>query len=237
MTVGDAILASIDSVDDFAEELYYRSDAAGPDFVDLRTAIHNLQNAFNDLHAEASDPDSLINGHNGAYLRRLTMLLEDSDVTLKQAKTLLEKYDNNNNNKSNNANAIAMENLDLAEKAKAIELVRAELVSQKLKIYNFLETVEIHNPRFQGGQALEGTHRDQRRETIQNKVDSVANRIFSRRRQGSPVSDTAQGDELWQEFQSELVKEGFDHEVLHKNKVSLSCPRSVDATCILKQSH
>ena len=217
MTVGDGILASIDSVDDFAEELYCRSDAAGPDFVDLRTAIHNLQNAFNDLHAEASDPDSLINGRNGAYLRRLTLLLEDSDVTLKQAKTLLGKYDGNS--KSNNAKATAMENLDSAEKAKAIELVRAELVSQKLKIYNFLETVEIHNPRFQGGQTLEGPHRDHRRETIQNKVDSVANRIFRRRRQGSPVSDDAKGDELWQEFQSELVKEGFDHEVLHKNKV------------------
>jgi len=219
MTVDDGILVSIDSVDDFAEELYCRSDAAGPDFVDLRTAIHNLQNAFNDLHAEARDPDSLINGHNGAYLRRLTLLLEDSDVALKQANTLLEKYDSN---KPNNANVIARENLDLAEKAKAIELVRTELVSQKLKIYNFLETVKIHNPRFKGDQASEATDHDQRRETIQNKVDSVANRIFGRRRQGPPVSDDVQGDELWQEFQSELVKEGFDHEVLHKNKEVLA---------------
>ncbi|KAK4226102.1 hypothetical protein QBC38DRAFT_367392 [Podospora fimiseda] len=217
MTVDDSILVSIESVDDFAEELYCRSDAAGPAFDNLRSAIHHLQNAFNDLHAEARDPESLINnGHNGAYVRRLTSLLEDSDVTLKQANTLLEKYDSN----KPNVDAILREKPDQTLKAQEIEVVRAELVSQKLKIYNFLETVEIHNPRFkEEHQALdETTDSDQRRAMIQNKVDAVANRIFQRRRQGSPTSRGDEGEELWQEFKSELVKEGFDHEVLHKNK-------------------
>jgi len=54
-------------------------------------------------------------------------------------------------------------------------------------------------------------------ETIKDKVDTVAERVFSRR-QSSFGNDE---DQLWREFKSELEKEGFSSEVLKKNKVVL----------------
>lgn len=55
-------------------------------------------------------------------------------------------------------------------------------------------------------------------ETIKDTVDTVAERVFSRR-QGNFGNDE---DQLWREFKSELEKEGFSSEVLKKNKVRIT---------------
>ena len=53
-------------------------------------------------------------------------------------------------------------------------------------------------------------------DAIQQKVDAIATRLFSR---PSNTSFSAGDDTLWQDFKSELEKEGFSPQVLHKHKV------------------
>lgn len=85
------------------------------------------------------------------------------------------------------------------------------------RIDGFLDAVQLQSratipPAAQDPSSLEG---------IKDKVDKVAQRVFSRRDSGFPEDE----DSLWREFKTELEEEGFSPEVLKKHKVR--CDRSL----------
>jgi len=209
-----------ESVDDSARQLYRRARAAGPEFDNLAASVRSFQTVINHLRQEAEDQDSLLHqyrsgddhdsdhGRNAVYVRQLTALLEDSDFTLKQVDTILERYGSGSN---------ARHETD-AEKGRKIDLIQNNVASQKDKIDLFLDTIQLHNP-VKTHNALENTDSRQL-DLIKDKVDAVASKIV--RARGSPVSDSE--EDVWQQFKAELEKEGFSSQVLHDHKVSDPVP-------------
>ena len=208
---------SVESVDALARQLYRRARNAGTDFVDLAIALRNLQTALRHLDAEAGDPDSLLcqsgpassESWDSVYARQLRSLVEDSDFALKQANTLLEKHGESPGSGP-----------DSAERARKTDLIRGDVISQTLKIDIFLDTVQLHNPT--NTQSVLENVDSQQMDTIKNKVDAIATRLFRERKGQSPTE--ADQEELWRSFKSELEREGFSPEVLRRNKVGSTSP-------------
>ena len=207
---------SIESVDALARQLFRRARNAGTDFVDLAIALRNLHSALKHLDAEAKDSDSLLcqsgpssESRDSVYARQLRSLVEDSDFALKQANTLLEKHGESPGS-----------GRDSAERARKTDLIRGDVVSQTLKIDIFLDTVQLHSPATTQ-RVLENADA-QKMDTIKNKVDAVATRLF-RERKGQSWTEGDE-DELWRSFRSELEREGFSPEVLRRNKVGSTSP-------------
>lgn len=208
---------SIESVDAFARQLYRRARNAGTDFVDLAIAVRNLHTALKHLDAEAKDLDSPLRqpSQGSVYARQLKSLVEDGDFALKQVNTLLERHGESTGNAHELGSGAARRDSDLAERARKIDLIRGDVISQTLKIDIFLDTVQLHNPA--KTQRVLETADGQQMDVIKNKVDTIANRLFRERNDQSPVE--VDEDELWQSFKSELEKEGFSPDVLRQNKV------------------
>ncbi|KAK3339972.1 hypothetical protein B0T25DRAFT_366064 [Lasiosphaeria hispida] len=204
-------------VDEYAAKVYRRARASGPDFDDLATATRSLQKALQCLLSEIHDPDSPLNhsnpsgrgGRSPAYSRQLASLGEDSDFVLKQADTILERYGGPGEGRAGHGSS--KRESGSQEKAKRVELVQRAVTSQKIKIDLFLDTVQLHSPT-KTRQTLEKTD-DKDLDVIKDKMDAAASRTFRKRR-----SANGGEDELWQDFKAELEKEGFDRDVLHKNK-------------------
>lgn len=231
MTVANGNTFSIESVGALARQLYGRSRSAGPDFVQLSNAVRGLQTVLKHLHAEAQDPDSLLNqpgtsGHeirNNLFVKQLTPLVEGSDYALKQAEAVLAKYGDSAGRDVGHGRYVGREGYtteqeqdeDLATRARMIDLTGKKLVSQKTEVDLFLDTVQLNNP-------LKARHARQiishpKSDMIKDKVDAVALRLFrSRGRQDSPTGEVE--EELWQDFKAELETEGFDPRVLGDNK-------------------
>lgn len=208
---------SIESVDAFARQLYRRARNAGTDFVDLAIAVRNLHTALKHLDAEGKDPDSPLRqpSQGSVYARQLKSLVEDGDFALKQVNTLLERHGESTGNAQELGSGVARRDSDSAERARKIDLIRGDVISQTLKIDIFLDTVQLHNPA--KTQRVLETADGQQMDVIKNKVDTIANRLFRERKDQSPVE--VDEDELWQSFKSELEKEGFSPDVLRQNKV------------------
>ena len=213
---GSLMTPSIESVDALARQLYRRARNAGTDFVDLAIALRNLHSALKHLDAEAKDPDSLLRqsgssseSRDSVYARQLRSLVEDSDFALEQANTLLEKHGESPGS-----------GRDSAERARKTDLIRGDVISQTLKIDIFLDTVQLHNPT-NTQRVLENAD-DQQMDTIKNKVDAIATRLFRERKGQSPTE--ADEEELWRSFKSELEREGFSPEVLRRNNVGSTSP-------------
>lgn len=208
----DITIPTIESVDDCTRQLYRRARASGPEFDGLTAAIRDFHTGVKHLRQEAQAPDSLLhptsadNGdsRSAVYIRQLTSLLEDSDFTLQQVDTILEKYGSNGGAPYEAG----------AEKQRKIDLIQNDVVSKKLKIDLFLDTVQLHHPAKPHVQ-LENTD-DQQLERIKDKVDAVANKLL-RRRGVSPVSECE--EDVWQQFKAELENEGFSSQVLNEHKV------------------
>lgn len=201
----------IGAVDAIARALFRRAKTAGPEFADIATAVRRLHTVLKHLKAEAEDPDSLLNAGSSAtvYARQLTPLVEDCDFTLKQLDTILEKYGGVTRLEERERDMVAM--------------IRTKLANQKTNIDMFLDTIQLHNP----GKAQrivdeQGGNLDD----IKDKVDAIAARLFARRDSG--IGDDE--EDLWQQFRSELEKEGFSKEVLRKNKVLFN-PEPIFASC------
>jgi hypothetical protein len=215
MTATSRDALSIESVDVFARQLYRRTRNAGTDFVDLAIAVCSLHRALKHLDAEAQDPDSPLHSatrasgesRDSVYARQLRSLVEDSEFALKQVDTILQRHGENNGRRD----------LDSAERAQKIGLIRGDVVSQTMKIEVFLDTIQLHNPA-KAQRTLENVD-DQQLDMIKDKVDAIANRLFQERRDQSPID--ANEDELWRSFKAQLEREGFSSEVLRKNKVGL----------------
>lgn len=226
MTVANDRVLRVESVDALAQQLYRRSRTAGPDFSKLSKAVGSLQRVLKHLRDEVQDADSLLNqpgsanhdSPNGVYHEELTRLVQESDYTIKQVNTIIEKYGGasavSNGMGAESRDSSRTPDEDPTEKALKIDLVRERVVSQKAKLVNFLDMVQLHNPSKVHHSLLKLDNNSQM-EDIKNKVDIVANRLFQKRR-GSPVGEHQ--EELWQEFKTELENEGFSSDVLRNNK-------------------
>ncbi|KAF9878032.1 hypothetical protein CkaCkLH20_04608 [Colletotrichum karsti] len=190
---------NIGAVDAFARALFRRAKTAGPEFVDIATVVRRLHTVLKHLKVEAEDPDSLLNSSGAAvYARQLAPLIEDCDFALKQLDTILEKYG-------------GIDRLEERERD-MVDMIRTKLAAQKTNIDMFLDTVQLHNPtKAQRVVDEQGGNLD----NIKDKVDAIAARLFARRDSGIGGDDE---EDLWQQFRTELEKEGFSKEVLRKNK-------------------
>ncbi|TID02070.1 SART-1 family protein DOT2 [Colletotrichum higginsianum] len=185
-------------VDAFARALYRRAKTSGPDFADVSTVVRRLHTVLKHLRVESEDPDSLLNSDaSSVYARQLAPLVEDCDFALKQLETILEKY--------GEATRLEERELDM------VAMIRTKLANQKTNIDMFLDTVQLHNPsKAQRIVDEQGGNLD----NIKDKVDAIAARLFARRDSGISEDD----EDLWQQFRTELEKEGFSKDVLRKNK-------------------
>lgn len=229
MTVANDRVLRVESVDALAQQLYRRSRTAGPDFSKLSKAVGSLQRVLKHLRDEVQDADSLLNqpgsanhdGPNGVYHEELSRLVQESDYTIKQVNTIIEKYGGasavSNGMGAESRDSSRTPDEDPTEKTLKIDLVRERVVSQKAKLVHFLDMVQLHNPS-KVHYSLVKLDNNSQMEDIKNKVDIVANRLFQKR-QGSPVGEHQ--EELWQEFKTELENEGFSSDVLRNNKVCL----------------
>lgn len=124
----------------------------------------------------------------GAYTHQIRPLIDDCGATLRQLEDALED--------GRRGDQLAGQVRWLSE-----------------RIDGFLDAVQLQTrattvPVDPGQMGLEG---------IKDKVDDVANRVFSRRDSGYDDED-----ELWLEFKTELENEGFSPDVLRKHKVGIT---------------
>lgn len=234
MPVDSTSISYISSVAATARNLYRRAKTSGPEFADIATGVRPLHSVLKHLRAEAEDPDSLLNSdgyESSVYARQLTPIVEDTDFTLKQLDTILEKYgsypsdsENPDNGRRERANSSAKRMED--RERDMVALIRTKLANQKTNIDIFLDTVQLHNPTRQHKPVDLEHADDQQMNKIKDKVDVVAARLFQRRARARASGDAAQEseDQMWQEFWAELVKEGFSSDVLRKHKVSNMLP-------------
>ncbi|RYP69427.1 hypothetical protein DL769_005281 [Monosporascus sp. CRB-8-3] len=212
--------AVIEDVDAFARRLYRRARNAGPDFEDIGPVVRNLHTVLKHLKVEAEDPESLLNVDDSAvYARQLTSIIEDCEFTLKQLNTILEKHGGNVSGgdsqgptspyrpRMEGEKGWTMENVERGR----IELIRSKLANEKLNIDLFLDTIQLHNPS-KSRQMVDPESASL--DSIKDKVDAIATRIFQRRDSGLGED----GEELWQRFRDELEREGFSRDVLRKNQ-------------------
>ncbi|XP_044718903.1 uncharacterized protein HRG_07468 [Hirsutella rhossiliensis] len=201
---GSGSLQHIDAVDAFARTLFLRAQKhpARP-LSDTALAVRQLHLALRHLRVEAADPDSLLNQgpDSTVYARQVQPIVQDCDFALKQLETVLDRYD-----------ASGGRHLDaLADRVAA---VRSRLENEKMSVDMLLDTVQLHNPAHApSDHMLHGS--DAGLERIKDKVDDIAARLFGRRDLGGTIGDE---DRLWQEFKSELEKEGFSPQVLRQHK-------------------
>lgn len=244
MAVDSSSVSSISAAAATARNLYRRAKVSGPDFAEISSVVRPLHSVLKHLRAEAEDPDSLLNAsgqESSVYARQLTPIIEDTDFTLKQLDTILEKYgsypgdhDDLENGRRDGGNSSGKRMED--RERDMIALIRTKLANQKTNIDIFLDTVQLHNPTRQHRPVdLERTDGKQMN-AIKDKVDIVAARLFQRRARARASGDAAEEseEEMWQQFWAELVKEGFSSDVLRKHKVSpslavrLSCMSWID---------
>lgn len=234
MAVDSSSVSSIAAVVATARNLYRRAKGSGPDFAEIATVIRPLHSVLKHLRAEADDPDSILNAsgqESSVYARQLTPIVEDTDFTLKQLDTILEKYgsssgdyDHLENGQRDGGGGGGSRRMEDRERD-MIALIRTKLANQKTNIDIFLDTVQLHNPTEQQRPVdLEHTDGEQMN-AIKDKVDIVAARLFQRRANARASGDASEESEeqMWQQFWAELVKEGFSGDVLRKHKVSNSC--------------
>lgn len=236
MTLDSTSVASISALAATARNLYRRAKISGADFADVAAVVRSLHTVLKHMRSEAEDPDSLLNStqqESSLYARQLTPIVEDTDFTLKQLDTILEKYgsypthddaDHPRRDRAGNGNGgrqIEDRERDM------LNLIRSKLANQKTNIDIFLDTVQLHNPSRQHQPVDLENADDKQQNSIKDKIDAVAQRVFQRRAKARAMGDAVDGgeEELWQQFGSELVIEGFSSDVLRKHKVSgPACP-------------
>ncbi|KAK3374799.1 hypothetical protein B0H63DRAFT_256458 [Podospora didyma] len=226
MTVSDDRAPSIESLDAFARQLGQRAHDAGSDFYPLRSALHGLQMALEDLNVEDQDPESLLNQsspanldrRNSVYARELASLVEESDFTLKKVTTILSKYGNAAESPVDVSGVFgtrlgpSRRGLDLQDKNTKIELILKDVTSQKVKIDTFLDTLDMHNPiKTQAGALVHAD--DGKLAFVMSKMDAIAPRLFSNE---SPTGGSKV--DLWYDFGAEMEKEGVSRDFINKHK-------------------
>ncbi|PSR76475.1 hypothetical protein BD289DRAFT_486833 [Coniella lustricola] len=238
--------ASITELAAYARSLYRRARTSGPDFDEVASVVRSLHTVVKHLRAEAQDPDSLLNGaqqQSSVYARQLAPLLEDTDFTLKQLDTILHKYGSSPSDGGIDDGVYhhladhAATKLENREKD-MLQLLRIKLSNQKTHIDIFLDTVQLHNPARQPPPVRPDQVDAQLQNNIKDKIDVVAARCFQRRARARASGEaTDDSEELWQQFSSELAKEGFASDVLQKHKEVLRAYiRGLDATATVDEN-
>ncbi|KAK8076596.1 hypothetical protein PG994_003868 [Apiospora phragmitis] len=203
--------ADIDKVDAFARQLFRRARKAGTDFSDVSMIVYGLHTVLKHLKAEAEDPDSLLNsGDKSRYIRQLTPILEDCEFTLQQLDTILGRRGGPGSGSDGDGRDAS--SLNGFERDK-IALIRTKLANQRLNIDMFLDTVQLHNPA-RSHPAVDTSSANL--ESIKDKVDVIAARIFQR--ESSDAGASVVDDGLWRQFRDELEHEGFSRDVLRRNQ-------------------
>jgi len=216
MTVGSTTTADIQAVETSAKALYRRARAAGSEFAEIATAVRGLHTVLKHLRAEAEDPDSLLNTQpqeGSVYARQLNPIVEDCDFTLKQLSTIFEKYGNPDGDDDQVKTIPRAGDMESREKD-MMALIRTKLANQKTNIDMFLDTVQLHNP--VKTHPMPPNADAAQISAIKDKVDAIAKRLF---RTTSPTTGEAGEEDLWRQFEYELVREGFSADVLNQNKV------------------
>ena len=216
MSSGTALF-HIDAVDAFARNLHIRAQTSSS--VSLKSILlplRNLHLALRHLRIEAADRDSLLNSASqdaALYNRQLKPLVEDCEYTLKQLEAFLDKFEN-----EIGSNGTSEDEGQMAR----VEAVRTTLVNDKTKIDLFLDTVQLQNSK-RDQTSMSAAH-DGSLEGIKDKVDAVATKVFQTRDENTCGENDEENH--WQDFKSELEKEGFSPQVLQKHKVrNHHCPR------------
>lgn len=230
MPLASTSVASISALAATARNLFRRAKISGADFADVAAVVRSLHTVIKHLRAEAEDPDSLLNStqqESSVYARQLTPIVEDTDFTLKQLDTILEKYGSYPSDFNNDDGEIVRRGSgrQIEDRERdMLQLIRTKLANQKTHIDIFLDTVQLHNPSTQHRPVDLGNTDDKQQNNIKDKVDIVAQRLFQRRARDRVSGDATEEseEEMWQLFQAELVKEGFSSDVLRKHKVSLN---------------
>ncbi|KAI0541827.1 hypothetical protein GGR58DRAFT_388343 [Xylaria digitata] len=216
------ILVSIDTLDASARKLYRRARNAGSSFETIATFVRDLHTVLKHLKVEAEDPESLLNTDDSViYTRQLTPIIEDTEFTLKQLDTILEKYFDGGSGGSSisgdgehhvvvNDGEKGWTMLDSLEVDK-VDLIRDKLASQKLNIDMFLDTIQLHNPS-KSHQLVDTTNTDL--DAIKDKVDAIASHLYQRQDSGFGENE----DRLWEQFRDALEEEGFSKDVLQKHR-------------------
>lgn len=247
MPLASTDVASISALAATARNLFRRAKISGPDFAAVAAVVRSLHTVIKHLRAEAEDPDSLLNStqqQSSVYARQLTPIVEDTDFTLKQLDTILEKYgaypsDYNNDDGETVRRGDRGANGRIEDRERdMLQLIRTKLANQKTHIDIFLDTVQLHNPANRPTMKLANTD-DKQQNSIKDKVDIVAQRLFQRRARARAAGDVAEEseEEMWQQFWTELVKEGFSSDVLRKHKVSLVLISCVEVVPVIRCHH
>lgn len=214
MSPGDTTVEHIDAVDAFARNLYLRlkqfpSSNADPPLDDVALAVKQLHLALRHLRVEAADRDSPLNRPDSAavHARQLESLVEDCGFQLKQLDTALATID-------------IYEGSSSEARTDRLGNLRAKIANEKTGIDMFLDTIQLRNPADRPAGIVDGSQTGL--ENIKDKVDAIANSLFAQRaRNANGANLTDDEDRLWQEFKSELEKEGFSPQVLRRHKVCL----------------
>lgn len=208
---GESTVESIDAVDVFARNLYLRlkqspNSGNDPPLDDVALAVRQLHLALRHLRVEAADPDSLLNrtAETSLYVRQLAPLVEDCGFQLRQLDTALATIDiygdgEDSGNRGSRADRLAN--------------LRAKLANEKTNIDMFLDTIQLHNPAKQPAGIVDGSQLGL--ENIKDKVDAIAGRLCTKY-DGNGLGEDEES--RWQEFKSELEKEGFSPQVLRRHK-------------------
>jgi hypothetical protein len=198
----------IDAVDAFARTLYMRAKASSASFADAALAVRQLHLSLRHLRTEAADADSLLNSAEASvYARQLRPLVEDCDFALQQLETIINKYGDGNGPGASDEQGPGPDRIAAA---------RNKLANEKINVDMFLDTVQLHNPATKPAAVVDPAVESSSTglEDIKDKLDAVAKKVFSRRDTGFQDGEHI----LWQEFKTELEKEGFSPEVLRKHK-------------------
>lgn len=211
MSAGDTTVEHIDAVDVFARNLYLRlrqcpSSNSDPPLDDVALAVRQLHLTLLHLRAEAADGDSPLNRPDSTalYARQLESLIEDCGFQLRQLDTALATID-------------IYEGSSSDARAERLANLRVKIANERTSIDMFLDTIQLGNPADQPAGIVDGSQTGL--ENIKDKVDAIANRLFSQRaRDANTIGLPSEEDRLWQEFKSELEKEGFSPQVLRRHK-------------------
>ncbi|KAJ2905912.1 hypothetical protein MKZ38_003700 [Zalerion maritima] len=220
-------IVHLDAVEALAQVHYRRIKDAGSSLGGAASSLRALPTLLRHLRAEAEDKDSPLNRdtHRYSVARHLHPLIEETNLVLHELGEVLSLGDRVRRDGYTDKEEV--QRLDRDTKR-----VEERLVRQKRRIQRLLDEVQLDGlaPPVPPKIAMQEESLD----TIKDKLDVIAAKLFKRR--GSNLSET--DEDLWEQFSVELEREGFDRDVLRKNKEILRAYiRSLETSALDENAH
>lgn len=171
-----------------------------------------LHTVLRHLRDEVDDQESNLNKNQALWTRQLSPIITSSDNTLKALSSLLSKHRRQSQSSEDNSPSSPRISWD-AEEMDALGTIRVNLISHKKSLTQFLDTVQLASD---GKVVTELDNKEGQLDMILDKVDEVAARMG---KVGGMTSCEGNDTELWKQFKRELVREGFENEVLIAHRV------------------